>query len=312
MKKKILLTAGGTATTWHFCNVIKEYFDEKFEIHVCDINDDYLIPASIYAYKFHKVPLITDKNYEKVMYKILEEEKIDFIIPLIDFDLKIFNKENKTLNELGVISTAPSLKTIEKLTNKKNMHDFLNKNGIPTPILYSIDDIDDRAEYVVKPIEGFGSNGVKILCGEEIKKLDLENSIIQEKCNPTEITAEIFNGNFVKIFQRERVATKAGVCVKMVPVNYDQINNSIKKLVKCINCPTAFCIQFMQNKNGDWCITDCNLRIGAGTALSTKIGFQLVRALLTSLLKEKVENNIFEIDSNIKSVLRVYQEIAIK
>ena len=38
-KKKILLTAGGTATTWHFCQVIKEYFDDKFEIHICDIND---------------------------------------------------------------------------------------------------------------------------------------------------------------------------------------------------------------------------------------------------------------------------------
>lgn len=312
MKKKILLTAGGTATTWHFCNVIKEHFDDKFEIHVCDINEEYLIPASIYAHKFHKVPLITDKNYEEVMYKILEEEKIDYIIPLIDFDLKIFNKENETLKKLGVISTAPYLKTIEILTNKKNMHDFLNKNEIPTPKLYSIDNIDNKTEYVVKPIEGFGSNGVKIMRGEEIKKINLENNIIQEKCEPTEITAEIFNEKFLKIFQRERVATKAGVCVKMIPVNYDQINNSIKKLVKYINCPTAFCIQFMKNQKGDWCITDCNLRIGAGTALSTKIGFQLVRALLTSLLDEKVENKLFIIDSNIKSVLRVYEEIAIK
>lgn len=312
MKKKILLTAGGTATTWHFCNVIKKYFDDKFEIHVCDINDKDLIPASIYAYKFHKVPLITDEKYEKTMYKILEEEKIDFIIPLIDFDLKIFSKDNKKLKEIGVISTAPSLKTIETLTNKKNMHNFLKQKKIPTPSIKSISEVDDKTEYVVKPVEGFGSNGVKILSGEEIKKINLDNLIIQEKCMPTEITAEIYNGDYLKIFQRKRVAVKSGVCVKMVPVNYDQINKSIKKLVESIDCPTAFCIQFMKNGKGDWCITDCNLRIGAGTALSTKIGFQLVRAQLSKLLGENVDNDLFEIDSSVKSVLRVYQEIVIK
>lgn len=312
MKKKILLTAGGTATTWHFCNVIKEFFDNKFEIHVCDINDEYLIPASIYAHKFHKVPLISDDNYENIMYKILREEKIDIIVPLIDFDLKIFNKDNNRLKEIGVVSTAPLMKTIETLTNKKNMHDFLKMNNIPTPDIISLENINDNEEYVVKPVEGFGSNGVKIICGKEIKNLNLKNCIIQEKCMPTEITAEIFNGEFVKIFQRERVATKSGVCVKMIPVYYEQINDSIKKLVNAIECPTAFCIQFMQNKKGDWCITDCNLRIGAGTALSTKIGFQLVRAQLATLLGEKIDAEIFKIDTNIKSVLRVYQEIAIK
>ena len=68
----------------------------------------------------------------------------------------------------------------------------------------------------------------------------------------------------------------------------------------------------MQNQQNNWCITDCNLRIGAGTALSTKIGFQLTRALLASLSGKKVENSFFNIDHSIKSVLRVYDEIAIK
>ncbi len=312
MKKRILLTAGGTATTWHFCQVIKEFFDEKFEIHICDINDEYLVPASIYAHKFHKVPSINEKNYEETMYKILEQEKIDILVPLIDFDLKTFSKDNEQLKKINVISTAPEMNTTEMLTNKLNMYNFLKNNSIPTPKVVKINEIIEDEEYIIKPIKGFGSNGVELKSAKEIKKMNLENFIIQEKCLPTEITAEIYNGNIVKIFQRERVATKSGVCTKMIPVNHKQINDSIYKLINTINCPKAFCIQFMQNKEGDWCIIDCNLRIGAGTALSTKIGFQLVRALLTSLLNENVPEDLFKIDKSIKSVLRVYEEIVIK
>ena len=311
-KKKILLTAGGTATTWHFCQVIKEYFAEEFEIHICDINDSFLIPSSIYAYKFHKVPSIYEENYESVMYDILKQEKIDIIVPLIDFDLATFSSDNKKLKELNVITTAPSLNTIETLTNKLNMFEFLKKHSIPTPEVVNLENINDDAEYIIKPIKGFGSNGVGIKKGIDIKKIYSEGYLVQEKCLPTEITAEIYNKNKIKIFQRERVATKAGVCTKMIPVNHEQITTSIHKLINKIECPEAFCIQFMQNNKGQWCIVDCNLRIGAGTALATKIGFQLVRALLTSLCGKKVDDSLFEIDTNVKSVLRVYEEIVIK
>lgn len=313
MKKKILLTAGGTATTWHFCNVIKEYFDDYFDIYITDTNDDYLVPASIYAKKFFKVPSIYEKNYMEEMEKILRKEKIDIIVPLIDFDLFNFHKDLELLKELNVVTTAPKLSTAKTLSDKKSMYEFLTKNNIATPKVYDINEIEDECEYIIKPIKGFGSSGVRKIFGKEIRKIDnISDYIIQEICDAKEITAEVYNGEIIRIFQRERVATKAGVCVKMVPVNYEMINESILKLVKSIECPRAFCIQFMKNKNDEWCITDCNLRIGAGTALSTKIGFELVRAFLASLLDIKVDDNYFKIDKEVKSVLRVYDEVIMR
>lgn len=310
--KKILLTAAGTATTWHFCNIIKKYFSKDFEIHLTDINDEKYVPASIFCKKFHKVPGIFEENYQKVMFEILKKEKIDIIIPLIDFDLLTFSSDNKKIKELNVISTAPLKETTKLLADKENMTKFLQKNNIPTPKLFNVDDIEDEEEYIVKPKKGFGSNGVYKDKGKNIKKNYNEEMLIQEMCYPEEITAEIYNGNKLKIFQRKRVATKAGVCTKMSPVNYKQIDESIKKLVNLVECPRAFCIQFMKNKSGDWCIIDCNLRIGAGTALSTKIGFQLVRALLSDLNGTEPDDTLFKVNSNIKSVLRVYEEIAIE
>lgn len=313
MKKNILLTAGGTATTWHFCQVIDKYFKDKFNIIVTDINDKEFVPASIYANKFYKVPAVLDNEYLPNMYEIMKKEKIDIIIPLIDFDLYKFSSDNEELKKLNVKTTATNLSTIETLTNKYEMYKFLRENNIPTPSVYKIDEIKENEEYIVKPKTGFGSIGVSKKTGKEIKELmDINNLIFQEICKPDEITVEIYNGKNLKIFQRKRVATKSGVCTKMIPVHIEQINKSIEKLVSIIKCPEAFCVQFMENNNGQWCITDCNLRIGAGTALSTKIGFQLVRALLTSLLNEKVDDSLFKIDNEIVSVLRVYEEISIK
>ena len=312
-KKKILLTAGGTATTWHFCKIINEYFVNDFEIYITDINDKHLVPAAIYAKKFFKVPTVYEDNYIDTIYEILEKEKIDIIVPLIDFDLFKFSKDNVKLKELGVYTTAPLLKTTETLTNKEKMYQFMKKNNIPTPQVYSVDEIEDDKEYIVKPKTGFGSIGVYKKLGNEIKNTkNFDEIIIQELCKPDEITVEVYNGNILKIFQRKRVATKSGVCVKMEPVYIEQIDNSIKLLVENIECPNAFCVQFMQNEKGLWCITDCNLRIGAGTALSTKIGFELVRAILTLMLNKEVSEDLFVIDKNVKSVLRVYEEIVIK
>lgn len=311
MKKKILITAGGTATAWHLCNIIKEYFDNKLEIHICDINDEYLVASSIFAYKFHKVPSIYEDNYKEYMINLLKNEKIDIIVPLIDFDLVTFCSDSNELKNINVISTAPLLNTTETLTNKKNLEIFLKNNNIPYVPSVILENVLEDKEYVIKPIRGFGSRGVEILNGLEIKnrKLD-EDMLIQEKCNKKEVTAEIFNGEFLSIFVRERVETKSGVCTKMVPFNNDQVIDSLKRLINVIKCPIALCIQLME-LDGIWRITDCNLRLGAGTALSSAIGFQLARSFLATLVNEQVPSEWLKPNKKVKSVLRVYKEIVI-
>ena len=116
MKKKILLTAAGTATVWHFCNVIKEYFDNDYEIYLTDTNDSYLVPASIFCEKIFKVPSIYDDNYLDAMHEIIEKEKIDIIVPLIDFDLFNFSYDDAFLKDKGVLSSAPVLSTTKSLS----------------------------------------------------------------------------------------------------------------------------------------------------------------------------------------------------
>ena len=314
--KRILVTAGGTATAWHISQIVKKYFQDKIEIQVCDINDPMLVPTIVSAKKVHRVPPVNHENYVDAISKIIEKEDINYIIPLIPQEAFLFAADGDFICKQKIGTTAPKRKTTELLADKYNLFQTLDALAIPTPKLYNKEEIERKSQYLLKPRLGFGSIGLEIVTGQELieKKVD-KNTVIQEYCHENdydEITVEIYNGKAgLHLFSRRRVATKAGVCVKMVPVDDSPFLPYIKKLVESVECPTAFNVQFLRDQ-GVWKLFDCNLRLGAGTALSTAIGFQLTRALLADMIGEKVNSNWLEIDKTAKAVLRVYDEIVIR
>lgn len=315
-KKKILITAGGTATAWHIVQIIKTYYDDVFEIHICDINPPELIAASLYSYKYHQVPYIVDANYDKVILHILQEEEIDYVIPLIDFDLKFFAENAQFLKQLGVISTGPAYDTFQILSHKGKLHDFLKSINVPTLNIYNVKDIHPDVNYVLKPSIGFGSKGIRIVEGAKVSSLLNNDDIIQELSvmgeGVFEITAEVYNyNNCLRVFCRQRIETKDGVCTKTKIIHNSQIEDSIKTLVSNIPCPIAFCVQFLY-RGATWCVSDCNLRLGAGTAFASKAGFQLTRALIATMLDKKEHAELLIPDNSIKSMLRVYNEVVIR
>lgn len=317
--KRILITAGGTAIAWHICQIANEFFNEDVEVQICDINDASLVPASTIAKKTHVVPMSNDQRYLNIVQNIIKKENIDVIVPLLPQEAYLFASDSEFIKENKIVTLAASLKTNELLTDKLNLFNTLTDLNIPTPNIYKLSDISKEKKYIIKPRLGFGSVGTKIVSGEilneESDTLDLENNIIQEYCNGSdydEVTVEIFNGSVgLRIFARRRIATKAGVCVKMEPVDNTPFMPYIKKLVNNIDCPIAFNVQFLWDA-GKWKLFDCNLRLGAGTALSTAIGFELTRAMIAEIVDLPIDDDWFSIDEEVKSVLRVYKEVVVK
>ncbi len=313
MRKRILVTAGGTATAWHIANVARTYFSNSAEIHVCDINPPHLVPASTIVQKVHQVPLVTDGGYKNAVSDIIKKEGIDWIVPLIPEEAFLLAKDGDFINQHNIKSTAPLLETARILTDKKLLNDTLNSLSIPAPSVYEFKEVKKDKKYILKPRLGFGSQGIEVVRGEEINPD--ENRVIQEYCEGEEydeVTVEIYNGKIgVRAFARRRVATKAGVCIKMEPLDNSAFLPAVKKLVEHVECPIAFNVQFLRN-NKVWKLFDCNLRLGAGTALSSAIGFQLTRALLAEVIGQKAHEEWFSIDPSVKSVLRVYQEVLVR
>lgn len=314
--KKILIMAGGTATAWHITQIILKYFKEEFEISICDINEKELVPAAKYADFFYQVPYVQDSQYESHMWNLIKDKKFDILIPLIDWDLKLFSNDNINLKNDSIFSTAPCTDTFEKLSDKYQMYVFLEKIGVPVLKVLQRQDICNEKSYIIKPRIGFGARGVKKVIGIDIKWDDLSEEIVQECYDLDngnyEITAEVYNfAGCLKVFQRQRIETKVGVCTKMKPILIPEINKAIERMVQQIECPIAMCIQFIYNGK-EWCVSDCNLRLGAGTALATAAGFQLTRALLQTILDQQEHSELLEYDKEVKSILRVYDEVVIK
>lgn len=314
--KRILVTAGGTATAWHICQIVKKHFKNDIEIFLCDTNEPYLVPASILTKHIHKIPPVIDPEYVSSIAKIIDTHHIDCIIPLIPQEAYSFAEDSGFCIMHKIKSSAPTIDTINLLADKLNLFHTLIKIGVPTPKVYEHNEIDLNSKYIVKPRLGFGSTGIKIISGAElIKENTLDDCIIQEYCHDddyNEVTVEVYKGSAgFHIFSRRRISTKAGVCVKMEAVDNDMFITYVGKLVDAVKCPCAFNIQFLRHQR-QWKLFDCNLRLGAGTALSTAIGFQLTRALLAELAEINVEENWFEVDMTAKAVLRVYQEIVVR
>ena len=318
--KTILITAAGTATGWHIGNVAKNFFNNKVQIVACDTNPVEFVPCRSIVRKTYQVPRSDDPSYVNVISSIVEKEHVDVIIPLIPREAYLFYRGSEFINKYDIFTPIPSLKAVKCLSDKKELFDFLTKEEIPTPKVFEMDDIDKRAKYILKPRLGFGSVGVEICSGAEIRhKLNetfLDNScIVQEYCHGDdyeEVTVEIFNTpSRLEIFARKRLDVKSGVCVKMCPVDEKPFIGYIKKIVKDAECPVAFNVQFLRD-NGNWKLFDFNLRLPAGTALSSAIGFQLTRALITVAIGEEPVDDLFQVDKTAKGVLRAYKEIVVR
>jgi len=307
-KKTILILAGGTATAWHLCNLVKKNFADYFVMYVGDINDKNLIPASLLSDKYFQLPGINDPVYYDYMLNLLEDEDVNIIIPLIDTDLALFTGDNPDLLELNITSTAPSTETMNICKSKSKTGELLANHGIPVPKQYKQNDIDPEETYFVKPDTGFGSRGAGVLKGRDIPFP--EKIVIQEILQRPEITVELFKkDDFWAYVCKERLEVKSGVCTKGRFFYDEELEETLHRIDPLLPFPIASCVQFMKNSDGQWCLTDLNMRLGAGTALTSTAGFGLASAFLSVLSgKNDFKSYLGKItDSSI--VVRVYNEI---
>ncbi|AWX58578.1 ATP-grasp domain-containing protein [Brevibacillus brevis] len=312
--KKILITAGGTATAWHLSTLIKSRFKENFKLYICDTNPRHLVPSAQLADYFKQVPSVMSTGYREYMIDFLNDNNIDIIVPLIDHDIHIFNTDDQDLLKIKVLSTGITKGTSTLLKNKAVWTAFLKEQGISVPKTYTKNIVEQNSLYIVKPVLGFGSRDVRKVAKDEVDfyKND-ERYLVQEICNGPEITVEVFqNDGIIRSLCRERVEIKSGVCTK-AKIWFDrELHELTKKICGVISLPKAFCYQVMKNENNQWVVIDINPRLGAGTSMSTTYGWSLASAFLS------IHGNLpydplgfLKYQDSPKYVLRVYEDLLI-
>ena len=312
-RKKLLVSAAGTATAWNIIATVNRKFPEDIIVMACDINPSHLVASSTQVSAYSQVPRIDAPDYYVHMLDLMRRNDIDIYVPLIDMDMEHFFRNNPDLERMGVLSTAPASGTVRVAVDKRNLFLFLEKKGFPVPRSIPLSAVQQDEYYFVKPARGFGSRGAGTMSGGSIREIaDPASVIIQQVCSPPEVTVEVYrHGKNTRAVVRERIEIKAGVCTKARFYDDEHLQSVIRELVQSLDFPEASCIQFMKETgSGRWLITDVNLRLGAGTAMSTAVGWDLTSAALATwagLACDPLE--FLKPLHTERYVVRVYQEV---
>ncbi|MCW8965875.1 MAG: ATP-grasp domain-containing protein [Candidatus Pacearchaeota archaeon] len=313
--KHLMISAGGTATAWHIASVARKEFAGRFKISICDINEPHMVPASVIADNYYKVSPANDPGYKSEMLSLLETQRVDLFIPLVDLEVCKLTTDLDGLDDINVAVLGLSSASSSFFENKSNLFRKLEKCGIPVPgILGSPDGIMEDANFVSKPVSGFGGRGVKMVQGRDAVKYVLDDDyLVQERCSEPEITVDVFNaGGNVRVLCRERLEIKSGVSTKARVFNSESLSKLALDICRCMAMPVAFCFQAMKNNKNNWVVTDLNPRMGAGTALGAACGWSLAAASLSWLSGFKDPLSYMGEISDEVYVARVYHELVTK
>ncbi|MBE3655668.1 hypothetical protein BOO92_02985 [Vibrio navarrensis] len=283
---KILICSAGTGSAFSFARAIKQNWLDSVELHVCDVNRKEYVTASLFSDRFYQVPYSIDTKYRDVILDIILSNRINIVLCFTNQDFEFFSKlkEEKIAN--GLLFSFPDGIAADIAVDKLLCSEFLKNNNIPTPEIYS-SYIDLPERFFVKPINGYGSKNSFIEYKKNILTID-PMYIYQEIVKTPEVTVDCFSdldNDFFHTTCRERIEVKNGVCTKARIFYDDSLNEYAKAISKALKINGGFCFQVMCS-GGIWVVTDLNIRLGSGTAISKKIGNDYFSATVALLLNE--------------------------
>jgi phosphoglycolate phosphatase-like HAD superfamily hydrolase len=312
---RLLILTCGTNANYHISKLLKNNYGESFYLIGTDINPQWQIPTSPYLNFFHQCPPTSDNEYYDYILEVSRKEHADYILPSFDEDQQMFYDGNPHLKAIGVQSLGINAQIRDIYSSKQNLNAFLNKNHFPIPHLYSLKDLDGNTDYFVKPTNGVGSVGARIMKGDEIDQTTASLNIIEEKCQEPEVTLEcfVYKGNVFSV-ARKRIAQKNGVCTKAKVYDDRELTKVAQRFADILPLPHIFNLQFMRNSFGEYVITDVNLRTAAGMSMSYAAGWDETSAL-ADLLLHRTDEEITKHVQPIKQehyIMRAYTDIVTK
>ena len=293
----LIQCAGGAAAV----GLIKSLrlLDEDINIVSCD--SDKLASGLYLSDKHYIVEPITDDNiylrFHEIK-KIIEIEKINFILPCGDHDLLILSTFKDVLNDMGVTTFVSSRETIDICRDKYNFWKYCSNSFLSPYMPKPIDAVFE------KPNVGSGSRGTKLI---KAKK----DYTLWEYLPGMEYTVDVFcdsDSNIISTSIRKRLGVKAGISVKSEIIRHKQIEEISRLMCHSLSINGPCCIQFKEDQNGNPKIIECNPRLGGGTFITTLAGINPAQVYIDLHKKLPVELNQ---QPKLITVTRYFEEIII-
>jgi carbamoyl-phosphate synthase large subunit len=285
---KVLVTAIGTITSKI---VVKELKKRGLYVYGADMYPKEWVASSKDVDCFVQVPEAKSESYIDFMLNYCKKEKIDLIIPIVDFEIWKLAKERSNFNNEGIKIGSSNFNTIKLCSNKLKNYNFLKKNNfnnlIPTWLFSDMKEKKAKKELplFLKPVRGMASNNCYRINDlndyyyykKKIKRKD--KYLIQKYIDGEFYVADVLgdgNGDsFGTIIRKELLRNKNGTGTVVKLIKDKKMKKISEKLTSILKLKGVFNIEFIKNGNNIY-LLEVNPRFSAGSVYSILSGVNLV------------------------------------
>jgi carbamoyl-phosphate synthase large subunit len=267
-------------------------------VHTAD--SDRYFAASCVSQHSHQIPPVASAAYVPSLLDIVERDKIDLLIPLLDPELMKLAEAREEFARLGCLALISSPEVVRTCQDKLATFAFLTRSGIDTPQTWTPGEVLRRRKhslpYFLKPREGSASKGGFIVhTREDLKSLAGRSPdvIIQEFVPGVEHTLDVYTGLDGCprcVVPRERIEVRGGEVTKSRTVKDLRIMEVGRRVAEALQgCVGIVTIQLIVTPQGRIRVIEINPRFGGGAPLSIEAGADSPRWLLEEWLGRRPE-----------------------
>jgi carbamoyl-phosphate synthase large subunit len=246
---------------------------DEYDLHIVTSDMNRLAAGQHFSDEFIISPKV-DETYLTFLDNLIQDKKIDLIIPTGEHDLQILAQHKHRWNNTKIFIS--SLEAIKVCQDKKLFYDTLRPSFsqyIPYVVLTN--------SLYKKPRTGAGSRGCE--------RIEFDNDcLILEYLPGTEYTVDVFcneSSDSMGTVVRQRIETKAGISTQSAvlsaktPLGNDLANTS-EKICKYLKIVGPCCIQYKLDVNGNPKLLELNPRVGGASIVSTLAGINFAELYL--------------------------------
>ncbi|MFF1794849.1 ATP-grasp domain-containing protein [Kitasatospora sp. NPDC058263] len=247
-------------------------------------------------------PRADDPRYGEAMMGLCRETAADAIMVGIENDLAPLLDLEHDLAAAGVRLWLPQPSAVETCLDKAAFDAALRAHRIPTPCTYLPEQLDtvpdDGRPLVVKPRRGHGAQNVFFCRTREQARVLCElvpEPLIQERIRGTEFTADcvVDRTSRASAVLRHRDLVKAGLAAVATTFHDQEVTERVEQTLAAVGVQGLCCVQGFITDDGPHrvLITELNVRVAGGFALSEAAGADLVGQAVNGLFGDPVDHS---------------------
>lgn len=300
--------------------VIKSLKRMGFRVIGCDIYPKEWVADAYNVDVFYQAPYVSDTEaYLNFVHDICEKEDVDYLLPLIDLEVDLLNKNRDWFDEHGVCLCMSPEKTLDICRNKKILAEFISENcpcitTIPTMLLKDIKERPWTFPLVCKPFNGRSSQGLRYIYSEQEWELfaetaDKNNYIVQPFVSGPIVMVEIVRNpktdQTITITRQELLSTPHGCATTVMMYQDKKIEAECVELARTLGIAGSVNFEFIRDDQGVYHFVECNPRFSAGVEFSCLGGYEVIINHMRCFMGKEIDPYTFQ---HKRIIARKYEE----